>query len=184
MRGYDEGVSAQIPLKLNTHVFLCASICVCIGLPRLVRTVINPASLKGDSSLKPRSLRPPTIVVSFLSHTHTKAPNRKQIPPALLGYQPLFSSSYSLCRAVAAINKPWYVDITFSNTSSEILSFKPQMKMPEPVYGKTGGFGVLQRILGQPVRVSLGQLNNWRAKKKKKPHQPCTVWGRLLLDCL
>lgn len=69
MRGYDEGVSAQIPLKLNTHVFLCASICVCIGLPRLVRTVINPASLKGDSSLKPRSLGPPTIVVSFLSHT-------------------------------------------------------------------------------------------------------------------
>lgn len=82
MRGYDEGVSAQIPLKLNTHVFLCASICVCIGLPRLVRTVINPASLKGDSSLKPRSLGPPTIVVSFLSHTHTKAPNRKQISPS------------------------------------------------------------------------------------------------------
>lgn len=156
---------------------MCVHVCLysrlCVGLPRLARTVINPASLKGDSSLKPRSLGPPTTAVSSLTHTHTPAANRKQIPQLYLDMDPSFPSTVPFCRAVAAINKPSYVDITFSNTISEIQSFKPQLKMPGPVYGKQG-FKVVQRILGQPVGT-VGSAWDSLIIDGRKTHQPCTV---------
>lgn len=143
------------------HVCLCLRLCV--GLPRLARTVINPASLKGDSSLKPRSLGPPTTAVSPLKHTHTLTLLiGSKFPSFTLLWTFSFLQTVPFCRALATINKPSYVDITFSNTISKIQSFKPQMKMSGHVYGKQG-FGVGVKNSGTACGdsgVSPGQLNN------------------------
>ena len=134
--------------------FICVCICLCGGLPRLARTVINPESLEGDFSPKPRSLGPPSTAVSSFTYTLTDTANRNQIPQLCLDIDLSFPSTFPFCRAVAVINKPSYVDITFSNTISKMQSYKPQIKMPEPVYGK-----VVQRIAGQPAG-SLGSARD------------------------
>lgn len=136
-------------------VHVCLYLRLCVGLPGLARTVINPASLKGDSSLKPRSLGPPTAAVSSLTHTHSHSSNTKQIPQLYLGIDLAFPSTVPFCRAVAAINKPSYVDITFSNTISQMQSFRTADEDATGCLFEDLEFG--QRSLGQPVGTLWGQ---------------------------